>query len=91
MKVHPDGSRRQYISDRLSGKKSKQDANYRPAEHDTNENCSECQHYLSPGGPESSCKIVAGIVEGDMLSDYFQPRTEENSGAGVNININIGR
>jgi hypothetical protein len=91
--VHPAGQRRQEIIDRLSGKKSKQEVNYRAHDNDTNEQCSECVSYLSPGVPQAACKLVAGIVEGEMLCDLFKARPVEGSssqGAQVNINIKVG-
>lgn len=89
--AHPDGERRGYIIDRLSGKVSKEDANYRPAEHDTKESCAECHYYTAPGEPQASCRRVAGSIQGDLLCDYFEARKEEGSQSGVNININIGK
>lgn len=85
--------RRLYLVDRLAGKVSKEDANYRPAENEgtTKESCAECEHYLQPGHETSSCRRTAGIVEAKDICDLFVPRENENSGqSGVNITINIG-
>ena len=71
-------NRRQVIADRLSGKISKEEANYRDAkETETKENCAECTHYLTPGQLHASCRRVAGIVTGTDVCDLFVARIEE--------------
>lgn len=52
---------------------SKDEANYRPA-GSSSTNCNECVHFQQAG----SCELVAGKIEEDHVSDYFEPR-----GAGL--------
>lgn len=69
---------RRVVIDRLSGKTSKEDANYRDAdERQTKETCFECEHYLSPGEAEAACRRVAGIVYAQDVCDLFVARAEE--------------
>lgn len=76
-------NRRAVVVDRLSGKLSKEDANYRPAkELESKESCAECEHYLIPGSASSSCRRVAGIVSGEGLCDLFVVRPTEFHGEG---------
>lgn len=65
--------------ERLAGKVSKQDVDYRPSEEGTKSSCSECQYYEAPSQPNSSCIRVAGPVEGKDICDLFKSREYENS------------
>ncbi len=83
--------RRQAVADRLSGKLSKEDSAYRDAhETESKASCAECEHYLFPGNPSSSCRRVAGVVEGTDVCDLFVPREAEyGSTTGTSIDINV--
>lgn len=93
----PGEARRGLVVDRLAGKTTKQDSNYRPAEHGSKETCFDCDHYLVEGGRVSTCRRVAGIVEASDVCDLFTARQNEpgvpgpeNSGTGLQLTINIG-
>lgn len=47
---------------------SKDEANYRPA-GSSSTNCNECKHFQKAG----SCELVAGTIQPDHVSDYFEP------------------
>ncbi len=69
--------RRKFIAERLAGKISKEDANYRNSQSNSKEMCGECDYYQFPGQPTSNCKRVAGVVEAEDVCDYFYPRRDE--------------
>lgn len=70
--------RKREVVDRLSGKTSKQQVNYRPASSDVKSSCSECEHYQFPGQDTSNCRRVAGVVEAEDICDIFVARMAEN-------------
>jgi hypothetical protein len=83
-KPRTDGpERRQLVVDRLAGKLTKEDANYRDLESNaprSKEVCFECEHYLSPGSSTSACRRVAGLVEAGATCDIFVARAKEGVG-----------
>ena len=82
--------RRNELVDRLSGKKTKEQTNYRSAEAvDTKQMCSECQNYITPKNPESACKKVVGFVKADAVCDLFSARRSPEAPSGPTITITI--
>lgn len=69
--------RKAEVIDRLSGKVSKKEVDYRQASKDTKASCAECEYYLFPGNPTSDCRRVAGRVESGDVCDLFVPRETE--------------
>jgi hypothetical protein len=89
---------RRTLLDRLAGKVSKELAAYRAAhETESKASCAECEHYLFPGQPTSSCRRVAGSVEAGDVCDLFVPREAEygpqngSQGSPIEINILLGK
>lgn len=79
----PGEFRRGEVVDRLAGKTSKEQVNYRPGETaDAKSSCGECEHFLTPGQPNSGCRRVAGVVEAIGLCDLFAPRASEYGDQG---------
>lgn len=75
----PGEKRRVEVVDRLTGKVSKQSAEYRGSHEEQDKaSCAECEHYLIPGNPTSSCRRVAGVVEARDVCDLFCPRMAEH-------------
>jgi hypothetical protein len=75
--------RRQLIVDRLAGKITKEEANYRDTESQnpkTKEICFECEHYLQPGSSTSACRRIAGPVKAEATCDLFVARSYEGVG-----------
>jgi len=86
----PDKRRRAYVVDRLTGKVSKEEANYRPHDNaETKDTCAECEHYLIPGQENSSCRRVAGIVRAEDTCDLFAARAVEGGTVQPQMNIHI--
>jgi len=58
----------------MADKHSKEDANYRDAEG--SERCGRCAHFLRGMTRDAGagCEVVAGVIEPDMVSDYFEAR-----------------
>lgn len=88
-------NRKHTVADRLQGKTSKEEVNYRPAadEAESKISCSECAHYLQAGHEHSNCRRVAGIVEARDICDLFVERSEEHDqqpGLNVQLHVNIG-
>lgn len=76
--VRSGEARRFEVSDRLTGKVGKEDANYRTAkELESKESCFECVHYLQPGDDVSACRRIAGVVYASDVCDLFAPRPDE--------------
>lgn len=76
----PDKNRRAYIVDRLRGKITKEEANYRPHDDaDSVDTCFECEHYLDPGSEHSACRRVAGVIEAEDTCDLWAARAGEDS------------
>lgn len=72
--------RRAEVADRLKGKLSKEEANYRPQQNvEDKSSCRECEHYLDPEESSSLCRRVAGSVEADDICDLWVARTEDHS------------
>lgn len=98
--THEAGIRRQTVIDRLSGKMSKGDVNYRQVDPtETKEMCGECDYYESPGNPTAGCMRVAGVVESEGVCDLFYARPTEGVPGPMGsqpsvqhtVNIHIGR
>ena len=69
--IHPSTATKAEIVDLLkNGKKTKDACNYRPSNSPSC--CVDCTHYNNPTQPQSSCDIVAGIVDGDSMCDFFK-------------------
>jgi hypothetical protein len=86
----PDKQRRSYVADRLGGKVTKEESNYRPHDSaDTKDTCFECTHYLDVGEESSSCRRVAGIVYAEDTCDMWAARAEEKSEVQPQMNIHI--
>lgn len=65
-------ARREYVKDRLIGKKSKEESNYRQQQNlESKKSCAECKSYISQGQPFSACKTVAGVVRHDDICDFY--------------------
>lgn len=87
------------LMQRLSGKLSKEQSNYRPSkEVKTKRSCAECQNYETPGASAGSCVRVAGAIEARDVCDLFVPREGQEPAAsnraagnspGVTINVNL--
>ncbi len=61
--------------DRLMGKLSKDEANYRPAvELRSKESCAECANYEAPGESSGTCVKVAGAIEARDKCDIFMSK-----------------
>lgn len=76
-------ARRQLVVDRLAGKLTKEEANYRDLESQNpmkKEMCFECEHYLQPGDEYSACRRVAGPVKAEATCDLFVARSYEGVG-----------
>lgn len=78
-RARPGEERRSEVVDRLGGKLSKQDTNYRPGVRDDKASCAECEHYLLPGNPTSNCRKVAGVVYSVDMCDVWVARAAENT------------
>lgn len=83
-------ARKQTIVDRLSGKKSKEEVVYRPAEKGSKKDCSECRFFLKAGNPTSNCERVAGLVYDRDICNLFIPREEEGQGdQGLSVTVSV--
>lgn len=65
-------ARKSTVLDRLRGKFSKEEANYRAGKDKIV--CFECRYYLNPGQESSNCSKVAGLIEAQDVCDYFEVR-----------------
>ena len=79
-------------------RKLKSAVNYRPADGDSEQRCSECKYYVSAGQPQSDCEKVIGQVESLGTCDLWEPNPappEDRSSEGtdsptVHVTINMG-
>lgn len=82
--------RKREVSDRLNGKKSKEEVNYRPQRNlEVEESCFECRYYVSTGKSESACEKVAGIVRAEDVCDLFEARAEESAQPSIEIKVRM--
>jgi hypothetical protein len=90
----PDKQRKAYVVDRLGGKITKEEANYRPHDNaNTKDTCFECDHYLNTGEQNSACRRVAGVVNAEDTCDLWVARISEGTEQpqmSVDITINKG-
>lgn len=85
-----DKERRAAVAGRLSGKKTKEEANYRPHDNaDSKDSCFDCQSYLDVGKPQSACSKVAGIMSAEDTCDLWSERTSQPVGQAPAINISV--
>ena len=86
----PDKERKSLVADRLGGKVTKEEANYRPHDNaDRKDTCAECDSYLTPGEAQSSCRKVAGLVEAEDTCDLWAARVSEGTGIQPQTQIHI--
>lgn len=82
--------RKKEVADRLNGKKSKEEANYRPQRNaESVKSCFDCSYYTNEGEPQSACTKVAGIVEAEDICDLWEARTPTGAQPSIEIKVKM--
>lgn len=80
---------KELLVDRLNGKHSKEQTNYRPSRSTTDKTCCmECKYFT--GVEIGSCNLVAGVIEGSAICDLYEDKPENSNQSTITINLSPG-